>query len=87
MKRIRELTRPDGVLVLTTAVGRPSVGELGRVYDREGLDQLLEGWDVADLTLVQRRDDTTWITIDEPIEDSGPRGRDRGDDHSDQVGR
>ena len=72
MKRIRELTRPDGMLVLTTAVGRAAVGERGRVYDREGLDELLDGWEVADLTLVQRRDATTWITIDKPIGDLEP---------------
>ena len=64
----RSLTRDRGLLVLTTAVGKPSVDEFGRVYDRVGLDQLLEGWEVADLTLVQRRDTTTWVTIDEPIE-------------------
>jgi len=68
MKRLHELTRYRGLLVLTTAVGKPSVNEFGRVYDRVGLDQLLEGWEVADLTLVQRRDPTTWVTIDEPIE-------------------
>jgi len=72
MKRIRDLTRPEGLLVLTTAVGRGSINELGRVYDRAGLDELLEGWDVADLTLVQRQDATTWKTIDEPIEDLDP---------------
>jgi SAM-dependent methyltransferase len=72
MRRIRELTRPDGVLVLTTAVGQESVGEGGRVYDREGLNELLNGWEVADLTLVQRRDATKWVTIDEPIEDLEP---------------
>jgi SAM-dependent methyltransferase len=72
MKSIRELTRPDGVLVLTTAVGKASVGEGGRVYDREGLDELLDGWEVANLTLVQRRDATKWVTIDEPIEDLDP---------------
>jgi 2-polyprenyl-3-methyl-5-hydroxy-6-metoxy-1,4-benzoquinol methylase len=72
MKRIRELTRPDGVLVLTTAVGQGSVGERGRVYDPEGLDELLDGWEVADLTLVRRRDATNWVTIDEPIEDLEP---------------
>ena len=72
MRRIRELTRPDGVLVLTTAVGQASVGEGGRVYDREGLDELLNGWEVVDLTLVQRRDATKWVTIDEPIEDLEP---------------
>src|SRR5215211_8565478 len=73
MARIRELTRPAGVLVLTTAVGRPSVTEQGRVYDRAGLDELLEGWDVGDLTLVQRRDAKTWVTVDQPIEELDPQ--------------
>ena len=68
MKRMRELTRPGGLLVLTTSVGPASAGELGRAYDREGLDELLEGWEVTDRTLVQRRDPTTWVTIDEEID-------------------
>jgi SAM-dependent methyltransferase len=68
MRRMRELTRAGGILVLTTAVGQASVDDFGRVYDREGLDQVLEGWDVTDLTLVQRRDSTTWVRIDDPIE-------------------
>jgi 2-polyprenyl-3-methyl-5-hydroxy-6-metoxy-1,4-benzoquinol methylase len=72
MMRIRELTRPDGVLVLTTAVGRASVGKGGRVYDREGLDALLDGWQVADTTLVRRRDATKWVMIDEPLADLAP---------------
>jgi 2-polyprenyl-3-methyl-5-hydroxy-6-metoxy-1,4-benzoquinol methylase len=72
MRRIRELTRPDGVLVLTTAVGQESVGEGGRVYDREGLDELVDGWELADLTLVQRRDSTQWVAVDGPIEELEP---------------
>jgi Methyltransferase domain len=68
LKRIHELTRSRGLLVLTTAVGRAAVNELGRVYDREGFDRLLKGWDVTDLTLVQRRDPTTWVTVDGPID-------------------
>jgi SAM-dependent methyltransferase len=71
--RIRELARPEGLLVLTTAVGRPSVSGRGRVYDRDGLDELLEGWDVKDFTLVQRRDATTWETVDQPIEELEPQ--------------
>ena len=73
MARIRDLTRPGGLLVLTTAVGRPSLTEHGRVYDREGLDELLAGWDVSDLTLVQRRDATTWETVERPIEELDPQ--------------
>jgi SAM-dependent methyltransferase len=72
MKRIRELTRPGGLLVLTTPVGEATGNGRGRVYDRAGLDDLLEGWEVADLTLVQRRDSTTWAAIDTPIEDLEP---------------
>jgi SAM-dependent methyltransferase len=72
MKRIHELTRPGGLLVLTTAVGPTDVAEGGRVYDSEGLDQLLDGWEVTDLTLVQRRNATTWDTIDSPIADLKP---------------
>ena len=72
MKRMRELTSPGGVLVLTTAVGEAGNDESGRVYDRAGLDELLEGWDVTDLSLVQRRDATTWATIDTPIEELEP---------------
>jgi hypothetical protein len=62
-----EADQPGGLLVLTTAVGSASVGESGRVYDQEGLDELLRGWDVDDLTLLQRWDATSWVTIDEPI--------------------
>jgi SAM-dependent methyltransferase len=72
MARIWELTRRSGLLVLTTAVGRPSLTEHGRVYDHEGLEELLEGWDVSDLTLVQRRDATTWDTVERPIEELDP---------------
>jgi SAM-dependent methyltransferase len=72
MRRIRELTRPGGLLVLTTAVGKAGANESERVYDRAGLDELLEGWEVADLTLVQRKDATTWVAIDEPIEKLEP---------------
>jgi SAM-dependent methyltransferase len=69
MERMRELAKSGALLVLTTAVGQASVTDFGRVYDREGLDELLRGWDVDDLTLVQRRDETTWVTIDGPITD------------------
>jgi len=69
MARMRELTGAEGLLVLTTAVGPASVSEHGRVYDRAGLDELLQGWEVADLTLVQRRSATTWLPTATPIEE------------------
>jgi hypothetical protein len=66
------LTKLEGVLVLTTSVGPVPAVEPHRVYDREGLDELLGGWDVEEMALVQRRDATSWITIDEPIADLDP---------------
>ena len=72
MKRMHELTKPGGSLVLTTAVGRAASNESSRVYDREGLDELLAGWEVEDLTLLQRKDATSWATIDDQIEDLDP---------------
>jgi hypothetical protein len=71
-KRMHALTKLEGVLVLTTSVGPVPAVEPHRVYDREGLDELLGGWDVEEMALVQRRDATSWITIDEPIADLDP---------------
>ena len=84
MKRIQALTMAGGLLVLTTAVGAKSSSKPSRVYDREGLDELLAGWKVEDLTLVQRTDATAWETVDEA--DRGPRSgdQDRGHGHGDQ---
>ena len=69
MARMRDLTRSGGVLVLTTSVGPAAAdGSHGRVYDQAGLDRLLEGWTVEDVTLTQRRDATTWAPVEGPIE-------------------
>jgi SAM-dependent methyltransferase len=69
MRRMHELSKPGGVLVLTTAVGPAPIDEPHRVYDQQGFDELLAGWNVEDVTLVQRRDETSWVTIDERIAD------------------
>ena len=68
MARMHELTKPGGLLVLTTSVGPASTGVNGRVYDRKGLDELLGGWEVKDETLVQRRDANTWTTTADEID-------------------
>jgi SAM-dependent methyltransferase len=70
MKRLLELTAPAGRLLLTTRFGRAAVGELERTYDRAGLDALLEGWEVEDVTFVQRTDEQTW-EVSDPSEEAG----------------
>jgi 2-polyprenyl-3-methyl-5-hydroxy-6-metoxy-1,4-benzoquinol methylase len=64
MKRMHELTKPGGVLALTTRFGSANVDELQRTYDRPGLDELLDGWQVDELTILRREDDTTWVLTD-----------------------
>lgn len=61
MRRMHELTKPDGLLVLTTRFGEAGEDELQRTYDRAGLEELLEGWNVDDLTVLRRENATTWI--------------------------
>jgi SAM-dependent methyltransferase len=70
MKRILELTAPGGRLLLTTRFGEAGVDELQRTYDRSGLDALLEGWKVQDLTFLRRADDATWV-VSQPSEEPG----------------
>jgi SAM-dependent methyltransferase len=66
MRRLLELTRPGGLLVLTVPYGRPGVDDVQRRYDRRGLDALLDGWDETDRRIVERIDGVTW----KPAEDS-----------------
>jgi hypothetical protein len=68
MSRIRELTEVGGLLVLTTSYGPKRVDEFSRTYDRAGLDELLEGWDVEKRSLLARQDDTTWVSLDPATE-------------------
>jgi SAM-dependent methyltransferase len=61
LERFRALIRDGGVLVLTTPYDEAADGGVGaRVYDRARLDELLAEWTVEDLTVVSRRDATTW---------------------------
>jgi SAM-dependent methyltransferase len=65
MKRIRDCTAPGGILVLTTPFGTAQTDSFTRVYDRSGLDELLGGWQIEDLTIATREGATTWIVDDE----------------------
>ena len=72
MRKIQQLTAPGGALILTTSYGPSRVDEFSRTYDREGLDELLDGWDVRERFFLSRANETTWIphTADEPPEES-----------------
>jgi SAM-dependent methyltransferase len=60
VRKMRELTAPGGRLLLTTRFGRAAVGEVERTYDRAGLEALLDGWEVQDLSFARRTGKSTW---------------------------
>jgi hypothetical protein len=60
LRRLHDLVRPHGLLVLTVPYGERSVDAFQRVYDDAGLDELLAGWDVQERVTAGRLDRTTW---------------------------
>jgi 2-polyprenyl-3-methyl-5-hydroxy-6-metoxy-1,4-benzoquinol methylase len=64
LARLRDLVEPDGLLVLTTRFGEPGQDAFQRTYDSHGLEELLAGWDVLDLSFAERVDERTWLATD-----------------------
>ena len=60
LDRIRELTNPGGMLILTVPFGAASADETQRSYDRPTLEALLAEWEIVDLTVVRQHDELTW---------------------------
>ena len=60
LRNLRELVVPDGLLVLTVPFGARSVDAFQRVYDEDGLDELLAGWQTIERVTAGRLDRTTW---------------------------
>jgi SAM-dependent methyltransferase len=61
LRRLRELVRPGGLLVLTVPFAvRSSADDFQRVYDEEGLAELLRGWAIETSLRVGRVDRLTW---------------------------
>ncbi|MDQ3850354.1 MAG: DUF268 domain-containing protein, partial [Actinomycetota bacterium] len=60
MARLRELVAAGGLLVLTVPFGTASVDGFQRVYNEDGLRELLGGWRVETSVRVGRTDRLTW---------------------------
>ncbi|MEA2154741.1 MAG: hypothetical protein QOE11_881 [Solirubrobacteraceae bacterium] len=61
MARLRELVAPGGLLVLTVPfAAQASVDDFQRVYDEQGVAQLLRGWTVRTSLRAGRIDRLTW---------------------------
>lgn len=72
--RVRELVRPGGGLVLTVPIGEPSVDAFQRVYDLDGVRELVAGWQVDELTVVRQQDRMTWVRAAADAPDDHRRG-------------
>jgi hypothetical protein len=61
LARLRELVAAGGLLVLTVPVGEhATVDDFQRVYDEDGLRELLAGWELRTSLRVGRTDRVTW---------------------------
>jgi hypothetical protein len=61
LRRLLELVRPGGLLVLTVPfAAQPSVDDFQRVYDEDGLAELLRGWSIQTSLRCGRVDRLTW---------------------------
>jgi hypothetical protein len=61
LRTLRELVRPGGLLVLTVPfAAQPSVDGFQRVYDEDGLAELLRGWTIETSLRAGRVDRLTW---------------------------
>lgn len=65
LEKVARLLSPTGLLILTVPYGRARVDELERVYDREELQLLLDGWTVLEQRLLCSPRETVW-TVGEP---------------------
>jgi hypothetical protein len=66
------LLSPGGRLVLTTPYGPAAINDLERTYDRAGIERLLDGWDIQDVTVARRSDRRTWeLEADKLIDPPG----------------
>jgi 2-polyprenyl-3-methyl-5-hydroxy-6-metoxy-1,4-benzoquinol methylase len=68
MRRLHELTKPGGRLVLTVPFGEYSVDSFERTYDREHLDELLHGWTVSDFRVLRRTERQRWEILEDGAE-------------------
>ena len=60
IRRLSELLQPGGLLVLATPFENGG-GHPRRAFDRTGLDRLLDGWILEDVTVLRRQDSRTWV--------------------------
>ena len=65
MKHLRELMKPGGTMILTVPVGQDAVfSPLHRVYGKQRLPKLLEGYTIVKDAFWAKNDDNRWVMVD-----------------------
>ncbi len=75
MRLLKDVLKPNGLLVLTTPYGPAAVNELERIYDLDRLQHLLDGWTIGHVNIARQDDRCTWTL--EATELEPPRGPNR----------
>jgi hypothetical protein len=60
MRRLHQFSAPGSLLVFTAPFGKAAVLPTQRVYDLPGLQELLDGWDVTDLSIARQTGFDRW---------------------------
>lgn len=64
MRILRDRIEPDGLLVMTIPFGETEETPVQRMYDRDDLDKLLEGWVIDTIDVAVPVEDG-WVVLDE----------------------
>lgn len=66
LEKASQVLRPGGTLIITVPYGVAAVTPLMRVYDQDGLQELLARWDIQSVGYAERLSASAWAACDEP---------------------
>lgn len=68
MKRLRDLMKPNGLMILTIPVGQDTfIAPLHRVYGKMRLPKLLEGYRVVKEVFWEKDNENRWVVVDKEV--------------------
>lgn len=70
VKQIHSLLKPEGSFILTVPYGKKACTPVHRIYDKTSLENLIEDFDISEIHYGIRKDDFTWVTVEDEIEAS-----------------
>jgi len=65
LKRLHSLLKDNGQIILTAPYGSPALFERSRIYDRERLARIFEGWKIERMDFFKEVEPGKWIGAEE----------------------